>query len=585
MKTRASRYLTALRLVAGMVALLVAVLFASVALVSCSPKDSSLRFSDSLKSIDGWIAAGDSKRALSSLKKLSKSAQSAGQWLSIAKRERALKAFPTAAATLKAALKKIPSNTDLAAVLADTLVLAGDLDGACAYSATLEGTPWGTTVAWAEISRASTTNPFSIDPIYWQAAATVTGLPVFYRDAAVDWAMRGNLAAACSAAESQPFVGMAAKASESPSSGTGGAESSMAAVPPPAYPDEALFRATLCYDAGFPDKTLEYLSPADESITDLDRLSLMADAAWRQKNTPLARSLWEREMVEHPHITALPYYNLAVVENDSVIRKRLLESTLAAFPTYYPAVVSYVRSVPAIRDSPLFDPLERELEKAGFRTLEMERKIAERPVTVEEARLVLNAAIAGSGKSPDIRLIIENARMDWFETTDAKKSAAAMWVLLEKYRDDPVLHSWALWYFISLGDAATAIQLNKGATDPDGAYYSGLERAFAGDLDRAEELFLSVANNDGNAWCALANVALIRERKKDFAGAVEKFTVSAKLAPNDGMASRLQYEAARILAESSHDARRAKDLLGYALQIDPSNYRASAMLRDLEAVK
>jgi tetratricopeptide (TPR) repeat protein len=204
---------------------------------------------------------------------------------------------------------------------------------------------------------------------------------------------------------------------------------------------------------------------------------------------------------------------------------------------------------------------------------------------VEEARRVLDRAIEGSAKKKDIRLIIEKTRMDWLETTDSKKSAAAMWVLLEKYRDDPVLHSWAMWYFLSLGDASTALRLNKGATDPDGAYYSGLEKAFAGDLDRAEELFLSVANNDGNAWCALANVALIRERKNDFAGAAEKFTLAAKLSPDARRASRLQYEAARVLAQSCHDVRGALDLLRYALQLDPSNYRAVSMLRNLEAAK
>lgn len=543
---------------------LASILLISLSLVSCTSKDASIQFSDSLKIIDGRIADGDSKRALSSLKKLESSAQSAGQWLSIAKRERALKAYPAAVSTLKRALKKMPSNLELTAVLADTLVLAGKPDAARAYSAALDGSPYGSTVALAEISRAAKTDPFSIDPKYWQEAAFVTGLPVFARNTAVDWAMRGNLAAACSVAETLPAIQSAAGL---------------------AFPDEALFRATLWYDAGFPDRTLAYLPPADESITGLDSLSLMADAAWRQKDVPLARSLWEREMVSHPHITALPYFNLALVEKDPVIRKRLLESTLAAFPVYYPAVVAYVRSVPATKTPPLFDPIEQELETSGFRTLEMERKIAERPVTEEEARLVLDRAIEKSGKDADIRLIIEKARMNWLVTTDAKKSAAAMWVLLEKYRDDPVLHSWALWYFLSLGDVSTALRLNKGSTDTDGAFYSGLEKAFSGDLDRAEELFLSVANNDGNAWCALANVALIRERKKDFAGAVEKFSLAAKLAPDARRASRLQYEAARILAQSSHDSRGAKDLLGYALQLDPSNYRAVSLLRNLEAAK
>ena len=538
--------------------LLLSFLIASFVLISCSPKDSSLRFSDSLIKVDGWIASGNSKRALSALKKLTASAQSAGQWLSIAKRERALKAYPAAASTLKSALKHIPSNIEITAVLADTLMLAGKPDAVRAYSAALEGSPYGSTVALAEISRAAKTDPFSIDPKYWQDAAIATGLPLFSRNAAVDWAMRGNLAAACSAVES---------------------------VTDRSFLDDALFRATLWYDAGFPDRTLSYLPPSDETITDLARLSLMADAAWRQKDEPLARSLWEREMVNHPHITALPYFNLAVVEKEPVIRKRLLESTLAAFPAYYPAVVNYVRSASESALPPLFDPIEQELDKSGFRTLEMERKIAERPVTAKEARRVLDRALEASGQKVDIRLIIERARMEWLVTMDAKKSAAAMWVLLEKYRDNPTLHSWAMWYFLSLGDVSTAVSLNKSATDPDGAYYSGLEKAFAGDLDRAEELFLSVANNDGNAWCALANVALIRDRKKDFSGAVEKFTLAAKLAPDERRASRLQYEAARILAESCHDRRRTKELLRYALQLDPSNYRALSMLRLLEAAK
>lgn len=559
--------------------LLAGIAVCAFASISCHKTDESRRFSDSLARIDVLTSTGDSVKALKNLSNLRKSATSVSQWLSIAKRERDLDAGSAALVTLAEGLHRIPSSAELAAVMADTLIRRGDYERAIDYASSLAGSPYEILVSYAEIKRSANADFSSIAPKSWLSAATATGLPVFRRNAAVAEAMKGNLSVACSVA-----VG--------PIDVVGVADAADVVYAPDVIDtpdalflsDEELFRSILFYDAGFDEKVLERGSSGDEWATGSEMLSLMADAAWNLKNTDLARAIWERNILSHPAETALSYYNLAVTENDPVREKMRLEDLFALFPAYYPAVVRFVRSVPENPPEPVFDSLETELEQSGFRTLEMQRRLDSSPVSREAARRVLRNAISRSESTPDIRFVVEDFRMDWYETPDTVKTRSAMWRLLEQYPDDPVLHSWSLWFFMSIRDLETSFSLNGGSTEGDGAFYTGLECALSGDLDRAEELLATVANSDGNAWCALADIGRIRERKNDPSGAAESFSVAAGLAPDARTASALHYEAARVLA-GQHSVERAISILGYALDLYPGNYRADLLLRELEASK
>jgi tetratricopeptide (TPR) repeat protein len=533
---------------------------------SCAKKDTTVRFNESLSGIDRDIASGNSRKALKSLARLRKDAMSAGNWLSIAKRERSLGDLKAAGNTLSRGLSRIPSSAELSAVMADTLILAGRVDDARDYASSLAETPYAPIRAWIDITVATRTDPFAADGESWQAAAAATGLPFFARNGAVTSAMRGDIPRALETAMA---------AANSAISGTFDSGE---------MPDDALFRATLCYDAGFPARVLELLPPDDPGITDIARLSLMADAAWSLGTVPVARSLWERVGRDSPSGSALARYDLAVTAPDFADEKATLESLLSDFPAYYPAVVRYVRNAPRTPDAPVFDAIETELASSGFRSQEMERKLRDRRVTRESARNTLDSALAYTQNAVDVRLLIEDIRLDWQTLGDSAKSASRVWNLLERYPDDAALRTWAMWFFSSTGDVRSAIALTRGSSEGPAAFYAGLERALAGDLDAAEGLFARCADDGTNDWRALANIARIKERRDDYPGAIDSYSLAAGLADDDREASELHYEAARLLAQQ-RSVERARSILGYALELDPSNYRADALLRSLEAAQ
>lgn len=526
------------------------------ALSSCAKPDVHARFSESLARIDREIADGNGCAAAKSLVRLRKHATSSGNWLSIAKRERSLGDMRAAEKTLSEGLTRIPSSAELAAVMADTLILGGNVEKARDYASSLGSTAYAPLRSWLDITVTTRTDPFAVDGTSWKAAAEATGLPFFARNGVVACAMNGNLSLACETALANTLE----------------------------MADEPLFRATLYYDAGFDERVLEMLSPEDPAITSFESLSLMADAAWSLGNSPVARALWFRIADSNSGTSSLALYDLAATAPDFADEKAGLETLLTVYPDFYPAVVRYVRNVPRTPDSPVFDAIESELDEAGFRSQDMERKLADRRVTRERARQVLDSALLYTKNAVNTRLLIEDVRLDWFTGGDSAKSTARVWNLLERYPNDRDLKAWAMWFFSAVGDVDTAIAINAGSDDGTGTFYEGLSRALAGDLDGAEDMFARCANDEANDWRALANIARIRERREDYPAAIESYSLAAGMADDAREASVLHYEAARLLAKQRSIAR-AVSILGYALELDPANYRADALLRSLEAAE
>ena len=123
--------------------------------------------------------------------------------------------------------------------------------------------------------------------------------------------------------------------------------------------------------------------------------------------------------------------------------------------------------------------------------------------------------------------------------------------------------------------------MNKGSVDGEGLFYSALEEASLGDLSKAENLFSKVANDDRNAWRALADIARIKEKREDFQGAIDSYSMAAQLDSDPRTASSLHFEAASLLS-SLHYTDQAITILRYSISLDPSNYRSAALLRELE---
>ena len=183
----------------------------------------------------------------------------------------------------------------------------------------------------------------------------------------------------------------------------------------------------------------------------------MADTAWMQKNTVLSETLWQTALTYHPDTSPIPYYNLASTVQNAIEEKHLLETCLERFKSYYPAVIRYVRSVPETAEKTGRDPAEEMLKKAGFQTLEMEARLSKTPVSSADAHRVLAGAIADTEQGAtsggaDIRFLIEDLRLTSREKPDIARTTAAIWMLLEQYPDDAVLHSYACWYFLSIKD-------------------------------------------------------------------------------------------------------------------------------------
>jgi len=521
--------------------------------LSCAPSDPAAGFARKLKSTDTTIAAGETEKALKILVSLRKSASSASNWLSIAKRERSLDRYDQAETTLRKALHRLPANESVTAVLVDTLIEEKKFTEAAGFSDILRSTRHTPLLSYAGIHGAEAVAGLgAADPQWWQWAHDATGNPLFRRNAAVMHAVAGNFAAACSLA--------------------------------PVDPDRAYFNALLCYDANFDERVFVHLPVAGIGERTARELSLMADSASRLEDRPLGRVLWATLVLRHPGYSPLPYYNLSVTSENAYDEKTVLESCLSLFPSYYPAVARYVRSVPPpLRAGPT-DPVAAELARSGFMTLDAEDGLLYSPVDADRAAGALERALAAEDAAADMRLQLESFRFAYAHNSDTIRSASQMWKLLETTGNDPVVHRYAVWYFSSIRNFDSAFTLNRALGEGAIPFYTAMEAAAEGDLDAALAAFALAADTAGESCPALANIARIRVRRNEFAAAIEDLSVATGLTDDDRIKSALQYETALILS-GMHMPGRSASIAGYALELDPSNYRAARLLEELDAIR
>lgn len=524
----------------------------SLTLVASCGGASGDSFSRGLGLADSIASQGDTGKSLNRLKRLRKKASSASQWLSIAKRERALGDSRAAVKTLQAGMRKLPTNPLLGAVLADTLNGLGEYDKAMAYHDLVSQTKYASVTALSMIRETSVTFPPIMDPGIWVVAYDATGNPACLRNAAVLYAAMGKMGEALAAADREYRV-------------TG---------------RDPYLCALIAYDASRFDASVSYLSVPLESLPDRD-LFLLADAMSSLGKLDDARIVWQHCVAVAAGLSPVPWYNIALTEPDWAGQKQRLEECIRLFPSYYPSVARYARSVPRAATNDEKDFVEEELRSIGFLTLKMEAEMRSAPVEAERARQMLDAALA---VSDDSRFLIEDLRFEQFENPDADRTAGRMWKLLERRSEDPLVRAYARWYFASIGnyDSAFSIKDKTPSDNPvaasEASFYLGLEAARLGDLAGAERHFQAVSNDAENSWCALANIARIRERREDYQGAADDLATAADLARDARAKSRLYAEAARLYIKLQSDDR-ARMLLGYAVELDPSNYAAIDFLR------
>lgn len=522
---------------------------------SCTPNDRLETFSRALLQVDVLSANGKEKQALKKLASLRTEASGARQWMSIAKRERSMGYYPQAAITIRKALKQTPANLELTALLVDTLLDDNQVADACVFSPILIDSTFAPISAYAELIRASEADPLKIDPLYWNKAFEATGNPKYSRNAALMHAMSGNYSAASAAVISDDKI-----------------------------PNNAYFRALLAYDGGFYERVFYYLDTIDLASKTYVELSLMADSALRMGDIAASRLYWEECVTRGATVSPFPTFNLASTASSVLEMKGYLESCLRFFPAYYPAVVKFVRNVLPDNGAITQNAIRDELEQKGFISLDMHDAQRNAPIDREAAKNVLDKALSMPESAKDSRFLIEQFRFTQLSPADSVRSSSEMWKLLEKMPADPVLQSYAVWYFASIGNFDAAFALNNGMKSNAIPFYIAFEAVMKGDIETSEKSFRLVADNERDSWAALANIAQLHGKANNYEAAYDEFSLAAELSPDTTIKSELIFESAKILILMRFTDKAMK-VLGYACELDPSNYPANMLLRELEAAR
>ncbi len=546
---------------------------AAIFVATRSGPDSAERWYRDLARADGLIASGDERAAARILYSLRKGAVGSAQWLSIAKRERAIGLSARSVDTLRKALVKSPASDTLAAVLADTLAESGSLDEAARIARPLRTGRFAALSASVELQAALKSGDISrIDPECLEVAYDVTGIPTYLRNAVALSAERGNLGAACEFARK------------------------LVSVDRDADPRDYHLASLAHYDAGLFADAIRLLD-REGTVPSAPELELRADAAWLTGSAELATRDWAESAARFPERSPVAWFNLSVALDDGTAlgreeSVRAIDSCLDRFPKYYPAVARFSR-LAVMRDTArrqksgadlADDPVSAYLIERDFLSRDARAALLPPDYSVDRAASLLDAACTGEAFGIDARFLIERARLRFALDPDRTRSNAEIWRLLERFPDDPFVGEYAVWHFASVGEGATAFSINQGLPDGGLAFYRGLEAAMSGNLNEALEAFQAGAADGADAWVSLANIAAVHERAGDVPRAIDELALAAGMAREKPDQSRLHLRLARLLIRSRL-YERAESVLGYALELDSSNHRARALLLELEREK
>lgn len=525
--------------------------------LSCGNDTRSSAFIPELERIDSLIVKGATDEALSGLVRTRKHASSAGQWLSLVKRERALQAYEQSFGTLRTALTQLPANETLAAVMCDTLMHLGRFSEAEDYASPLLRSPYSAVAARLGVELLAHNGLDAVpDPAYLTTAYRVSANPEFVKYAAILHAKKGEYVQACDLLlriESGRF---------------------------------RYLTSLLCHDAGFHEQVHSlYQSENPDYPYVPAELLLAADSCNKLGKIDEARQFWEQVILDHPGYSPVPYFNRAVSGLD--IHENLGDVTrcLDEFPLYLPVLALYshvVREYP-VRDTD--DPVTQKLSEAGFVSTFMEEDAKILRPTAEAARDFISRALSDPVGKNDPRIHIELIRLAPFLShAPVERIEAQIWNLLEQFPQSSIAYDFALWYFFSSGSYDTAFSLNQARPDGPDPLYEAFQAAMQGKPETASSYFMRMANDADYAWLGLANAAIVHNRSGDRLQAIEELIIAASMAPDLQTESSIQYRIA-VMLESMHSYDRAESVLGYALELDPDNHQARSLLKRIQAGK
>lgn len=518
---------------------------ACVFFVACGKKDSAIKFSAILKQTDTYISQNNYKQAQKSLKLLQNYAISSTQWLSTAKRYRILKDYSGAVHVLKKALVSIPANETVTALLVDTLLLQGETAEANSYSTYLLDTRYASLAAYAILANHNFEGLSADLASAWKIAGEETGLSVFITNTILTYVLDSRYQDALAIFGSN--VSSTVKA-------------------------DPYLESLIHYDSGNYNKVKEG--------TSRESLLLSADAAWLLGNRDRAVSLWLTVLENYQTDEQDILYNLALTSETDLDERAFLEMCLIIQPAFYPAVARYVRQARSPDKEMLLDPVEELLHSRGLVSQLMAEKLALVPVSYTQARATLNAALTIEPHDP--RIDAELLRFEQGQGKDRVRLLSELWTLLERFPQNADIQSWVAWNFALLNEIDQFYSVFSKDISEWHPFYRGIKEAVQGDLEKAEKDFQECASFEDMNCSALANIAQIYYKQKNYSKAVEYFSLSASMASSDSIASNLHYRAAKIL-NSQNSNERAASILGFAIQLDPYNYMATQLLAEIEA--
>jgi len=517
--------------------------------------DTPEQFSAQLNRVDLLISEGRQETALNRLASLRKRAVSVRDFLSIAKRELALQASKSALATLDLGSQTFPVNQEMAALATYILMDLDRYQEAADRSSFLLSGSWSAIAAAAALS--TSVDPLTVSSAVYRAAAEVTGYPFYYRNAIVTAARKGELAQALLHFKEWRYR----------------------------LPDDVLLGVILAYD----NKQWQYLLElAEFEARYLTRIYLAAaHAAYLLGDIPRAISLWDTIILNDPE-QVLALYNRAYISEDFALKKASLQKALNLNPSFWPALNQYISLFLTYTDSSeAFSPVTARLKEMGWETLEMERRRGYARITEQEIVAAIQAAVVSGTGDGAGRVQIEALRFSLSQGNDRLRTIGKIWQLLEKYPSDPDILEYAVWFFLESADPdAAAFLLDRldslSVSRPwVSDFYHGIFYTLQGKFKDARLRFDSVASDHRNAWRALANSARIYQIQGNTSAAIETFSLATELTPEPSIKSLLFYEVAHILAEA-RERQRATVIAGYAVELDPENYKAVSLLRELE---
>lgn len=295
--------------------------------------------------------------------------------------------------------------------------------------------------------------------------------------------------------------------------------------------------ALLAYDFG------DWAAAASLAAEFADGVPLAADAYYLAGAVEEARSRWTA-LADLPEHRARAIYNLATTARSEAERTAALSRLSAEIGTSSPyATVLLSRS---LSDTEAEAYLERSLASGPNSLLELER---------------LRRAAPRLGR-------------DW--------ATGELWMILGRHPSSLEAYEWGAYFFeqngllAELGLLQSAAERN-GAASPRLAVHLALDFLRQGDLEAAEALFRKL-DATGAPWQVSANLAVIKERWRDYSGAVAYYQAAASLAEKTSDRAALHVRISRCFRamDRPFDSRRS---LEYALDLDPSNLEASLELR------